>query len=147
MGGLVSGAGDLNGDGFPDLLITGEDLENLAGPVKNRLIVIYGRKGKLPGMSGVECVRHLKHGLPQAQLMMLTILEDDEQSFQSLRAGATGYLVKQSVSEELLESARDLYRGGSPIEVPDPAFSFSASPLPLFTFPFSSDSLSPFSFT
>jgi DNA-binding NarL/FixJ family response regulator len=70
---------------------------------------------RLPGMSGVECVKHLKQSVPQAQVMMLTILEDYEQIFQSLKAGATGYLVKQSLSEKLVEGVRDLYRGGSPM--------------------------------
>ncbi|MHC1763414.1 MAG: response regulator [Verrucomicrobiia bacterium] len=70
---------------------------------------------KLPGMSGVECVRRLKVLCPQVQVMMLTIFEDYEQIFQSLRAGATGYLLKETVAEKLLESVRDLNAGGSPM--------------------------------
>lgn len=70
---------------------------------------------KLPGMSGVECVRPLKRLLPEAQVMMLTVLEDYEQIFQSLRAGATGYLLKQHIPERLVESIRELHAGGSPM--------------------------------
>ncbi|MCI0537878.1 MAG: response regulator transcription factor [Verrucomicrobiales bacterium] len=70
---------------------------------------------KLPGMSGVECVGRLKALLPQTQVMMLTVLEDYEQIFQSLRAGATGYLLKPYVPERLIENIRDLHAGGSPM--------------------------------
>jgi DNA-binding NarL/FixJ family response regulator len=70
---------------------------------------------RLPKTSGVECVRRLKVVLPQTQMMMLTVFDDYEQIFQSLRAGATGYLLKQSVPEKLCESIRELHAGGSPM--------------------------------
>lgn len=70
---------------------------------------------KLPGMSGVECVRRLKQLLPQTQVMMLTISEDYEQIYQSLQAGATGYLLKHNIPDRLIESIRDLHAGGSPM--------------------------------
>ncbi len=69
----------------------------------------------LPGMSGVDCIRQLKPLLPQTQVMMLTVLEDYDQIFQSLRAGATGYLLKDAASQKLVESIRDLHAGGSPM--------------------------------
>lgn len=49
---------------------------------------------QLPGMSGVGCVRQLKERMPDTEFMMLTIFEDHEQVFASLRAGASGYLIK-----------------------------------------------------
>lgn len=70
---------------------------------------------KLPGLSGIECTRRLKTLVPETQVMMLTILEDYEQIFQSLKAGATGYLLKQNIPERLLESIRELHAGGSPM--------------------------------
>ena len=69
----------------------------------------------LPGMSGVECVRKLKsQGFP-AHVLMLTVYEDSEQIFESLAAGATGYLLKRTPPAELLEAIRDVHSGGAPM--------------------------------
>ena len=70
---------------------------------------------KLPGMSGIECVAHLKRALPSLQIIMLTVYEDSERIFRALKAGADGYLVKSSPPEVLLEAIDDVRRGGSPI--------------------------------
>lgn len=69
----------------------------------------------LPGMNGVECVRQLKQSLPKVQVMMLTVYEDTENIFNALTAGATGYMLKQTSRDELLEAIRELNRGGSPM--------------------------------
>lgn len=69
----------------------------------------------LPGMNGVECVRKLKEILPQTQIVMLTAYEDTENIFNSLAAGAAGYLLKRSKSAEILEAIRDVHNGGSPM--------------------------------
>jgi len=70
---------------------------------------------KLPGMSGIDCVPHLKRSLPSLQIIMLTVYEDSERIFRALKAGADGYLVKSSPPEVLLEAIDDVRRGGSPI--------------------------------
>src|ERR1041384_1352989 len=69
----------------------------------------------LPGMSGVECVRQLKQLLPETQVMMLTAYEDTENIFNSLAAGASGYMLKRTKTAELLEAVREVIRGGSPM--------------------------------
>jgi DNA-binding NarL/FixJ family response regulator len=69
----------------------------------------------LPGMNGVECVRKLKQILPTAQVVMLTAYEDTENIFNSLAAGASGYLLKRSKSAEILDALRDVQSGGSPM--------------------------------
>jgi DNA-binding NarL/FixJ family response regulator len=69
----------------------------------------------LPGMNGVECVRHLKQLLPQTQVIMLTVYEDTDNIFNALAAGAAGYLLKRTKSAELLEAIREVHRGGSPM--------------------------------
>lgn len=69
----------------------------------------------LPGMNGVECVRKLKQLLPTTQVVMLTAYEDTENIFNSLAAGASGYLLKRSKSAEILEAIRDVQNGGSPM--------------------------------
>ena len=69
----------------------------------------------MPGMKGVECVRQLKAQLPQVQFLMLTVYEDSDSLFNSLKAGASGYLLKRTASKNLLEAIRDVHAGGSPL--------------------------------
>jgi DNA-binding NarL/FixJ family response regulator len=69
----------------------------------------------LPGVNGVECVRQLKTTLPSLQVLMLTVYEDSDSLFNSLKAGASGYLLKRTASSRLLEAIRDVYDGGSPM--------------------------------
>lgn len=69
----------------------------------------------LPGMSGIDCIRALKMQQPNIQIMMLSLYEDDEKIFNSLVAGASGYILKKTPPEKLLESIQDLYNGGSPM--------------------------------
>jgi len=69
----------------------------------------------LPGMNGVECVRLLKQVMPTLQVMMLTVYEDTENIFNALAAGATGYMLKRTPRDELLEAIREVHRGGSPM--------------------------------
>ena len=69
----------------------------------------------LPGMSGIECVRQLRVSMPALQVIMLTVYEDTDQVFQSLAAGAVGYLVKSTKPSHILEAIRDVQTGGSPM--------------------------------
>ncbi len=72
---------------------------------------------QLPGLSGIECIRELKLRQPKLQIMMLTVFEDHDRIFQSLAAGASGYLLKQTPPGKLLEAITELDRGGSPISM------------------------------
>jgi DNA-binding NarL/FixJ family response regulator len=69
----------------------------------------------LPKMSGIECVRQMKTMMPELQVLMLTMYEDDEQVFKSLAAGANGYLVKRSSPAELLAAIEEVHSGASPM--------------------------------
>ena len=69
----------------------------------------------LPNMSGIECVQKLKTTLPDLLVVMLTVYEDTERIFQSLAAGATGYLLKRTSSVELRQAVRQVFDGGSPM--------------------------------
>jgi DNA-binding NarL/FixJ family response regulator len=72
----------------------------------------------LPGMSGIECVQRLKAELPKLQVLMLTTYEDSDKIFQSLRAGATGYLLKKCIDTDLLTAIEQVHAGGSPMSMP-----------------------------
>jgi DNA-binding NarL/FixJ family response regulator len=69
----------------------------------------------LPGLNGIECVRSLKLLLPGIQFVIITVYEDSNRIFRALEAGATGYLLKQTPREQLLDSLREVHRGGSPM--------------------------------
>lgn len=69
----------------------------------------------LPRMNGIECVRRVKKLLPTTQVLMLTVYEDSEKIFDSLLAGASGYLLKRTPQAEIIESIADVHRGNSPM--------------------------------
>jgi DNA-binding NarL/FixJ family response regulator len=69
----------------------------------------------LPGISGIECIIRLKELDFPMLFIMLTVFENTDAIFQSLSAGASGYLLKQTPPAKLLEAIQDVYRGGSPM--------------------------------
>lgn len=69
----------------------------------------------LPGMNGIECIRQVKNKTPKTQFMMFTVYENDEKVFEALKAGASGYLLKNTGLVQLIESLKELYNGGSPM--------------------------------
>jgi len=69
----------------------------------------------LSGQSGITCIRQLKHVMPATQFVVFTVYEDPDHIFDALTAGASGYLMKQTPREELLESIRQVHAGGSPM--------------------------------
>lgn len=69
----------------------------------------------LPGQSGIDCLRALKAQRPDLRVVMLTSYDENEKLFQSLTAGADGYLLKRVGSGRLLEALRDIVAGGAPI--------------------------------
>lgn len=71
----------------------------------------------LPGMSGIECVSKLKKLVPALHVLMLTTYEESDLIFNSLRAGANGYLLKNMPADELVQSVRDVQAGGAPMSM------------------------------
>ena len=69
----------------------------------------------LPGMDGVECVRQLAKLMELPQILMLTVHEDPDSIFNSLEAGAAGYLLKPVRADKLLAAVKDVYAGGAPM--------------------------------
>ena len=69
----------------------------------------------LPGMNGIECIRQVKDKSPSTQFMMFTVYENDEKVFEALKAGASGYLLKNTGLLQIVESVKELHEGGSPM--------------------------------
>ncbi|AYZ14866.1 DNA-binding response regulator [Chryseobacterium arthrosphaerae] len=70
---------------------------------------------QLPDMLGIEIIEHIRKDMPDTQFIMCTSFEDDEKIFNSLKAGAMGYLVKGESMDKILSSIRDVYNGGAPM--------------------------------
>ena len=69
----------------------------------------------LPGMNGIECIRQIKDKIPETQFMMFTVYENDEKVFEALKAGASGYLLKNTGLLQMIEAIKELHDGGSPM--------------------------------
>jgi DNA-binding NarL/FixJ family response regulator len=71
----------------------------------------------LPGLSGIQCVAQLKAKLPAIQVLILTAYEDSKLIFDSLRAGASGYLLKNMPPSEIWQAVVQVHAGGSPMSM------------------------------
>lgn len=69
----------------------------------------------LPGMNGIEGARQIKEAVPETDILMLTVFDDEERVFEAMRAGATGYLLKKTAPMEIIESIRQVKAGGAPM--------------------------------
>ncbi len=112
----------------------GEAVEHLGENLPDVVLMDIG----LPGSSGIECVRTLKGMWPDVQFVMQTVYSDDDKIFESLRAGAVGYILKKSQTVKVLQAISDAHAGGAPMsgeiarrvltffQKPEPAQDFSA---------------------
>lgn len=71
----------------------------------------------LPGLSGIECVARLKARLPDLRVLMLTKYQESDLIFDSLRAGASGYLLKRMSATELIPAIEQVHAGGAPMSM------------------------------
>lgn len=69
----------------------------------------------LPGINGIDCIRQARIKNPRVQFMMFTIYENSDTVFEALEAGASGYLLKNSSPAKIVESLKEMYEGGSPM--------------------------------
>ncbi len=72
---------------------------------------------KLPGMSGIECVAKLKAKWPKLAILMITTYDQRDLIFDSLRAGASGYLLKNMPASELIQAVEQIHAGGAPMSM------------------------------
>ncbi len=101
-------------DGFK---LTGA-YENCAGllkEIKNNLPDVILMDIGMQGMNGIECVKKITAGYSGLKIIMLTVYEEEQKIFDSLRAGASGYILKSSSLQEILSSVREVMSGGGPM--------------------------------
>jgi DNA-binding NarL/FixJ family response regulator len=69
----------------------------------------------LPKKTGIDCIIEVKRKDKNIQFIMFTIYEDNDQVFEALKAGASGYILKNTSPEKITEAIIELYEGGSPM--------------------------------
>lgn len=70
---------------------------------------------EMPGISGIEAVAIIKEEFPEMKVLMETIFDDDEKIFNSICAGAEGYILKHTPPAEIMEAIKEIHEGGSPM--------------------------------
>jgi len=111
---LVAWLGDAPGLRCVGAHATGEDaLKKI--PAENPDVVLMDIN--LTGMNGIQCVARLKASLPNTQVLMLTTYDEGDMIFDSLRAGANGYLLKNMPQAELVEAVQQVHNGGAPMSL------------------------------
>jgi DNA-binding NarL/FixJ family response regulator len=70
---------------------------------------------QMPGISGIDAVKAIKYAFPNLQILMQTVFEDNDKVFAAICAGASGYILKSTPAEKVLEAITDVYLGGSPM--------------------------------
>lgn len=92
-----------------------EDAESALKNIKKGAVDVILMDIDLPGISGIECSRKMRAIDDRIDIVMLTIHEDDDAVFDSLCAGAGGYLLKETPPADVLAAIKEAYEGGSPM--------------------------------
>lgn len=72
----------------------------------------------MPGISGIEALPKIRKYLPNVQIIILTVFESEQQIFQALSNGASGYLTKDSSSQKIIiDSIKEVREGGGPMSI------------------------------
>ena len=102
-------------DGELSMVSSFKDAESAAQKLPELKADIVVMDINLPGMSGIDCIRSIKEKCPGTQFLMFTVYENDDKVLEALQAGATGYLLKRTKPEQILDSIKELNQGGSPM--------------------------------
>ncbi len=105
----------INGtDGF-ECVGAFENCTNLVKNIKNSQPNIVLMDIGMPGINGIEAVKILRENFPELKVIMQTIFEEDDKIFESILAGASGYILKNTSPARILESIKEAFEGGAPM--------------------------------
>lgn len=109
----------------PDVLVAGEATDGLQAVELARALLpdVVIMDLKMPGMNGVEAVEVLTRQFPQMKILVLTMFHEEEYLFQTIRAGAHGYLVKNAPFEEVIAAIRKVADGNLVLQSGNPGTS------------------------
>lgn len=107
-------------EGAPDMELglsvsSVEDTENISSVSASPDVILHDIG--LPGISGLEAIGLHKERFPEVLIIMLTIFEDDDRIFNSIKKGADGYLLKRTPGQKIIEGIRDVLQGGAPMSL------------------------------
>lgn len=104
-------------DGSPGVVCTGTygDAESLLDAKHPPRFDVVLLDIGLPGMSGIEAIKPIRERWPRAEILMQTVYKEEEQVFEALCAGATGYLLKNTPPAQLINAIREVHAGGAPM--------------------------------
>ena len=91
------------------------DCDDLVFQLKKSMPDVVLMDIEMPGMNGIEAVKVIKQQFPEIQILMQTIFHDDDNIFNAVCAGASGYILKTTSPEGYMEAIRDVFNGGSPM--------------------------------
>ena len=92
-----------------------EDCLNLLRDIEDTKPNVVLMDIQMPGINGIEGVTLLREKYPDLKILMQTIFEDTEKIFQSILAGASGYILKTTSPSRFLEYIKETYEGGAPM--------------------------------
>ncbi|MBC7503243.1 MAG: response regulator transcription factor [Herminiimonas sp.] len=107
-------------EGLKRILDTAEDIEVVGEAVDGFEALAHARRGgfdlllldlSMPGRSGVELIRQIKDEMPKLPILILTMHEEEQYAVRAIRAGARGYLTKESAGTQLLSAIRKVASG------------------------------------
>ena len=104
-------------NGSPGFMCAGafEDCSRLVKNIKDTNPDIVLIDIQMPGINGIEGVRILRDKFPELKILMQTVFEEDEKIFQSILAGASGYILKNTPPARILDALKEIHEGGAPM--------------------------------
>lgn len=100
-----------------DMLCTGKfsDAVNALDKIKSSTPNIILMDIEMPGVTGIEAVKQIKEAYPDITIIMQTVFEDENLIFEAIKAGASGYILKKTSPDKIIEGINDAYNGGGPM--------------------------------
>ncbi len=100
-----------------DMSVVGifEDANNAVENLKHCKPEIILMDIEMPGVSGITAVRQIKEKIPNAVILMQTVFDEENIIFDAIKAGASGYLLKKSPPDKIIDGIREAYEGGAPM--------------------------------
>ncbi len=99
----------------PEIEVVGEasDGDEAVGKARSLKPDVVLMDISMPGMNGITATRLIKKDLPETKVIMLTMLDQEGYVYEAVKAGATGYLLKNTGLEELVKAIKEVHRGGA----------------------------------
>lgn len=103
--------------GSPGFMCVGafEDCSRLLKNIKDTNPDIVLMDIQMPGINGIEGVKIIREKYPEMKILMQTVFEEDEKIFQSILAGASGYILKNTPPARILDALNEIHEGGAPM--------------------------------